>query len=125
MLLDVGVAYETDIDRAIELLHGVLERFQARDDVRESVQRTAFWPRMHSSPSRTALSKPRPQVPVSSCNPADPFATNKSSKQPTPWVSRWSSRAVDCSDTERALPSPRTIPTPPAGGVWGTLTTST
>ena len=35
MLLDVGVAYETDVDRAIELLHGVLERFQARDDVRE------------------------------------------------------------------------------------------
>ena len=35
MLLDVGVAYETDVDEAIELLHGVLERFQARDDVRE------------------------------------------------------------------------------------------
>ncbi len=35
MLLDVGVAYETDVDRAIDLLHGVLERFQARDDVRE------------------------------------------------------------------------------------------
>jgi len=33
MILDVGVAYETDVDQAIEVLHGVLERFQAREDV--------------------------------------------------------------------------------------------
>jgi len=35
MILDVGVAYETDVDHAIEVLRGVLERFQQRDDVRE------------------------------------------------------------------------------------------
>ena len=35
MILDVGVAYETDVDEAIEVLRGVLERFQQRDDVRE------------------------------------------------------------------------------------------
>jgi small conductance mechanosensitive channel len=35
MLIDVDVAYETDVDRAIELLGSVLERFQQRDDVRE------------------------------------------------------------------------------------------
>jgi small conductance mechanosensitive channel len=33
MILDVGVAYETDVDHAIEVLDGVLERFQAREDV--------------------------------------------------------------------------------------------
>ncbi len=35
MLIDVDVAYETDVDRAIEVLEGVLERFQAREDVQE------------------------------------------------------------------------------------------
>jgi small-conductance mechanosensitive channel len=35
MLIDVDVAYETDVDRAIELLRGILDRFQERDDVRE------------------------------------------------------------------------------------------
>ena len=35
MLIDVDVAYETDVDRAIELLGEVLERFQAREDVQE------------------------------------------------------------------------------------------
>lgn len=35
MILDVGVAYETDVDEAIEVLRGVLERFQQREDVRE------------------------------------------------------------------------------------------
>jgi small-conductance mechanosensitive channel len=35
MLIDVDVAYETDLDRAIEVLEGVLERFQAREDVQE------------------------------------------------------------------------------------------
>jgi small conductance mechanosensitive channel len=37
MVIDVGVAYETDIDRAIELLRGVLERFQQRPEVREQL----------------------------------------------------------------------------------------
>ena len=35
MLIDVDVAYETDVDAAIEILAGVLERFQAREDVQE------------------------------------------------------------------------------------------
>jgi len=35
MVIDVGVAYETDVDEAIVLLHGVLERFQQRPEVRE------------------------------------------------------------------------------------------
>jgi small-conductance mechanosensitive channel len=35
MLIDVDVAYETDVDRAIVVLEGVLERFQAREDVQE------------------------------------------------------------------------------------------
>jgi len=35
MLIDVDVAYGTDVDAAIGILEGVLERFQARDDVRE------------------------------------------------------------------------------------------
>ena len=35
MLIDVDVAYETDVDAAIVILEGVLERFQAREDVQE------------------------------------------------------------------------------------------
>ena len=35
MLIDVDVAYETDVDRAIALLEEVLERFQTREDVQE------------------------------------------------------------------------------------------
>jgi small conductance mechanosensitive channel len=35
MLLDVDVAYETDVDRAIVLLGEIIERFQAREDIRE------------------------------------------------------------------------------------------
>jgi small-conductance mechanosensitive channel len=35
MVIDVDVAYGTDIDHAIEVLTGVLERFQTREDVRE------------------------------------------------------------------------------------------
>lgn len=37
MVIDVGVAYETDVDQAIELLHGVLERFQQRPEVQEQL----------------------------------------------------------------------------------------
>ena len=35
MLIDVDVAYETDVDAAIDVLSGVLERFQIREDVQE------------------------------------------------------------------------------------------
>ena len=35
MLIDVDVAYETDVDRAIVLLGDILGRFQEREDVRE------------------------------------------------------------------------------------------
>lgn len=35
MILDVGVAYETDVDHAIVVMQGVLERFQQREDVQE------------------------------------------------------------------------------------------
>lgn len=35
MLVDVDVAYATDVDEAIEVLRGVLDRFQEREDVRE------------------------------------------------------------------------------------------
>jgi moderate conductance mechanosensitive channel len=35
MVLDVDVAYGTDVDRAIEVLEGTIERFQARDDVQD------------------------------------------------------------------------------------------
>ena len=37
MVIDVGVAYETDVDQAIALLHGVLERFQQRPEVQEQL----------------------------------------------------------------------------------------
>ncbi len=37
MLVDVDVAYETDVDHAIELLGGIIERFQERDDIREQL----------------------------------------------------------------------------------------
>jgi moderate conductance mechanosensitive channel len=35
MLVDVDVAYETDLDRALELLADVVARFEVREDVRE------------------------------------------------------------------------------------------
>ena len=35
MLVDVDVAYETDVDRALELLADVVARFEEREDVRE------------------------------------------------------------------------------------------
>jgi moderate conductance mechanosensitive channel len=35
MVIDVDVAYETDVDHAIEVLTGVLRRFEERDDVQE------------------------------------------------------------------------------------------
>jgi moderate conductance mechanosensitive channel len=35
MLVDVDVAYETDVDRAMELLVEIVARFEQRDDVRE------------------------------------------------------------------------------------------
>jgi len=35
MLVDVDVAYETDVDRALELLADIVARFEERDDVRE------------------------------------------------------------------------------------------
>jgi small-conductance mechanosensitive channel len=35
LVLDVEVAYETDIDHAIEVLEGLLRRFEAEDEVRE------------------------------------------------------------------------------------------
>jgi len=35
MVIDVEVAYSTDVDHAIEVLTGVLQRFEERDDVRE------------------------------------------------------------------------------------------
>ncbi len=37
MLIDVDVAYETDVDAAIELLGGIAERFQALEDVRDQL----------------------------------------------------------------------------------------
>jgi small-conductance mechanosensitive channel len=35
MLIDVEVAYETDVDRALELLADIVARFEQREDVRE------------------------------------------------------------------------------------------